>query len=57
MYHWVTMLYNRKLTAYCKQAIMEKNKNQYIQKKKQVTNIGSDVEEMEPSCSVAENIN
>ena len=29
MYNWVTMLYGRKLTEHCKQAIMEKNKNQY----------------------------
>ena len=29
MYNWVTMLYRRKLTEHCKQAIMEKNKNQH----------------------------
>ena len=34
MCNWVTMLYSRKWTEQCKPAIMEKNKNHYIFKKK-----------------------
>ena len=34
MCNWVTMLYSRKLTEHCKPAIMEKNKNCDIEKKK-----------------------
>ena len=30
MCNWVTMLYSRKLTEHCTQAIMEKNKNHYM---------------------------
>jgi len=32
MCNWITMLYSRKLTEHCKPAIMEKNKNHYINK-------------------------
>ena len=34
MCNWATMLYSRKATEYCKSAIMEKNKNHHILKKK-----------------------
>ena len=32
MCNWATMLYSRKLTENCKPLIMEKNKNNYIEK-------------------------
>ena len=35
MCNWVIMLYSRKLTEHSKPAIMEKNKNHYIKKKKE----------------------
>ena len=31
--NWVTLLCSRKLTEHCRPAIMEKNKNHYIEKK------------------------
>ena len=31
MYNWVTMLYSIKFMKHCKPAIMEKNKNEYIE--------------------------
>ena len=34
MCNWVTMLYTGKLTEHCKPAIMEKNENHYIKKKR-----------------------
>ena len=34
MCNWVIMLYSRELTEHCKPAIMEKNKNHYIKRKK-----------------------
>ena len=34
MCNWVTMLYSRKLPEHCKPAIMEKNKNYSLYKKK-----------------------
>ena len=32
MCNWITMLYSRKLAEHCKPAIMEKNKNHYLEK-------------------------
>ena len=34
MCNWVTILYSRKMTEHCKPAIMEKDKNHYINLKK-----------------------
>ena len=37
MCNWVTMLYSRKLPEHCKPAIMEKNKNYSLYKKKNLS--------------------
>ena len=45
MCEWVTLLYSRKLTEHCKPAIMEKNKNHYMKKKRAKFKYGQMVEE------------
>ena len=55
MCNWVTLLYSRILTELCKPAIMEKNKNHYIKKRKCLLKLNSSNPQMSLKSSYLKN--